>query len=183
MEVPPRFELGLLDSKSSVIGLYTTGPVGSQQSDDAEAWCRPDTYHWWMCGRRWRGHAGGGKQSSTEAGFILCGRRRKHLDAPRYRRVRRLQKANEAGRCGLKSSSWGSGQISGSKGRTLTISAGRTLRWKIIRKTVREKNSVNSGRRKDKVMVGMPSIRAGHTNQFTGDGSFWSPDVSASCGA
>ena len=35
-------------------------------------------------------------------------------------------------------------------------------------------------------MVGMPSIQAGHTNQFTDDASFWSPDVSehsASCGA
>ena len=39
-------------------------------------------------------------------------------------------------------------------------------------------NSVNSVWKEDEGMVGMLSILSGQTNQFIGDGSFWSRDVS-----
>lgn len=126
---------------------------------------------------------GDGKHRSIERGFILCGRRRKQLDAPRYRRVRRSQKASDDEPKGAVS---GLGQTSGRRGVTLTIVAGRILCSKIIRRIMMERNILNSEPAMAESMIGMQSICTGHTNQFIGGESFLNHCVSghsAFCGA
>ena len=78
------------------------------------------------------------------------------------------------------------GHVSWETGRNLTIAgpAAPCRATKRMRVTIVNMSMIRE--RQALVMVGMPSIVPGHTNQFIDDGSFWSPDVSersASCGA